>query len=150
MLGGSPFLGHDAPTTRPNAGGWAKADLPRIVALVLLHKAGLACCESLPTLAFGVQPGTAKYVTSRYSFRLMSNFGPPDQSYRDLSAISAPLDIIAGADDEQMRADAYPQVAATGRDSRAKILPGVDHMGVLGQASGLAAIVSAIKGERAP
>ena len=33
----APYLGYDAPTSRPNSGGWAKADIPRIVGLVALR-----------------------------------------------------------------------------------------------------------------
>ena len=29
----APYLGYDAPTNRPNSGGWASADIPRILAL---------------------------------------------------------------------------------------------------------------------
>src|SRR5216684_4412207 len=37
----APYLGYDAPTNRPDAGGWASADLPRIVTLMLLRRAGI-------------------------------------------------------------------------------------------------------------
>ena len=29
----APYLGYDAPSTRPSSGGWAKADIPRIIGL---------------------------------------------------------------------------------------------------------------------
>src|SRR6267378_4471318 len=29
----APYLGYDAPTNRPNSGGWASADIPRFIAL---------------------------------------------------------------------------------------------------------------------
>lgn len=148
----APYLGRDAASTREQVGGarWVDVDIPRIVALTILHRAGLACCESLPVLAFGVKPGTEKYVTSQYSFRLMSNFGPPDQRYRDFSTLSAPLVIIAGVEDEQMRAEAYAQIAQTGATTRAVLVPGADHMGILREKAGLDAIVAAVRGETKP
>ena len=33
----APYLGYDAPTTRPNSGGWANADIPRIIGLMALR-----------------------------------------------------------------------------------------------------------------
>src|SRR6267154_5164349 len=50
----APYLGYDAPTNRPNSGGWASGDLPRILGLVALRKIGIDCCEALPALAFAV------------------------------------------------------------------------------------------------
>ena len=44
----APYLGYDATTNRPNSGGWANADIPRIVALRMLRKAGVSCCEDFP------------------------------------------------------------------------------------------------------
>ena len=34
----APYLGHDAPSTRPSSGGWAKADIPRIIGLEVLAR----------------------------------------------------------------------------------------------------------------
>ncbi len=33
----APYLGYDAPTNRPNSGGWASADIPRFLALMVLR-----------------------------------------------------------------------------------------------------------------
>src|SRR5579864_3053992 len=45
----APYLGYDAPTNRPQSGGWANADIPRFIGLGLLRKVGIECCEALPT-----------------------------------------------------------------------------------------------------
>ncbi len=47
----APYLGYDAPSTRPNSGGWASADIPRIIGLLALRAIGINCCEALPVLA---------------------------------------------------------------------------------------------------
>src|SRR5216684_1187407 len=44
----APYLGYNAPTNRPNSGGWVSADLPRIIALMILRSVGIDCCEALP------------------------------------------------------------------------------------------------------
>ena len=75
----APYLGYDAPTTRPNSGGWAKADIPRIVALMALRRAGINCCEALPVLAFAVPPNSEKTADRRpIPIRLMRNFAVRD------------------------------------------------------------------------
>src|ERR1700759_343857 len=95
----APYLGYDAPTNRPQSGGWANADLPRFFALAAMRRLGIDCCEALPTLAFAVPANSASILASTYSYRLMRNFGT--RGYRsDLAATTKPLTLIAGAADE--------------------------------------------------
>ena len=79
----APYLGYDAPTNRPNSGGWANADMPRILGLLVLRKLGIDCCEALPTLAFAVPPHSESILVPAYSDRLMRNFAT--RGYRDRS-----------------------------------------------------------------
>lgn len=124
----APYLGHDSPTSRQDAGGWASPDIPRFIGLSLLHRAGIGCCESLPTIAFAVAPGTSKILSSRYSYRLMRNFGTSD--FRgDLAAASKPVALFAGADDELMFPDKYQDTV--GPKVRVKLFDGVNHMGIV-------------------
>src|SRR5437016_768691 len=37
----APYLGYDAPTNRPQSGGWASADLPRLFALAMMGRIGV-------------------------------------------------------------------------------------------------------------
>jgi len=144
----SPFMGSDAPTSRPSSGEarWANVDLPRIVALSILHRAGVDCCGSLPVIAYGLPPDIQRYATTRYSFNLLSSFGPKDMRYRDLAGIDAPIAIIVGEKDELMVADRYAEIAKTAPNARAQVIPGVDHMGMARDPAALAAIVAAVKG----
>src|SRR6202022_5103929 len=70
----APYLGYDAPTNRPSPGGWASADIPRILGLVALRGLGVHCCQALPTLAFAVPQHSERLLASNYSYRLMRNF----------------------------------------------------------------------------
>src|SRR4051812_39610421 len=97
----APYLGYDAPTTRPNSGGWAKADVPRVLALLALHAVGIDCCDALPVLAFAVPPNAEKRLTGTYTHRLMRNNAVRDWR-RDFAAVSHPLTLFSGADDELM------------------------------------------------
>ncbi|MGY2939068.1 alpha-beta hydrolase superfamily lysophospholipase [Bradyrhizobium sp. GM6.1] len=99
----APYLGYDAPTNKPHAGGWANVDLPRFFALATLRKIGIDCCSQLPVLALAVPASSAKYLVATYSDRLTRNFATP--GYRlDLPAATRPVTIFGarrrGRDDD--------------------------------------------------
>jgi alpha-beta hydrolase superfamily lysophospholipase len=136
----APYLGYDAPTTRPNSGGWAKADIPRIVALAALRSAGINCCDAMPVLAFAVPANSQMRLTGTYSDRLMRNNAVRDWR-RDFAAVRKPLTLISGADDELMFADKYAEVvrgAAVPVD--VKLIEGIDHMGIVASPKAIAII----------
>src|ERR1700761_123850 len=128
----APYLGYDAPTNRPQSGGWASADIPRFFGLVVLRKLGIECCESLPTLAFAVPPDSANILAATYSYRLMRNFAT--RGYKtDLAAVTKPMTLIAGADDELMLPDRYADaVHAVAPNMEVRLIDGVNHMGIVG------------------
>jgi alpha-beta hydrolase superfamily lysophospholipase len=127
----APYLGYDAPTNRPNSGGWAAADIPRILGLLTLRKIGIDCCEALPTLAFAVPANSEKILASSYSYRLMRNFAT--RGYRsDFAAVTRPLALIAGADDELMLPQKYADaVHAVAPSVEVKLIDGTGHMGIV-------------------
>jgi alpha-beta hydrolase superfamily lysophospholipase len=128
----APYLGYDAPTSRPASGGWANADIPRIVALMALRGIGVSCCEALPVLAFAVPPNSEKNLVGTYTDRLMRNFAVSGDFRRDLARASGPITIISGADDELMFADKYTEAV---RDAKTpvdvKLIEGINHMGIV-------------------
>src|SRR5215468_10621618 len=63
----APYLGYDAPSTRGQSGGWASADIPRLIGLSVLHGMGIACCEALPVLALAVPPNSEKTLVGTYT-----------------------------------------------------------------------------------
>ena len=142
----SPFLGYDAPSTRSAgaAATWASPDIPRILALTILRRLGLRCCEALPVIAFAVAPGSEKFVTSRYSYRLLTNFGPP----RDLAAafrrLKTSTTIVAGGADELMQSDKYADIVQGIEPAIAvRIVPGLSHMDMLHAPAAIDAISAA-------
>jgi alpha-beta hydrolase superfamily lysophospholipase len=127
----APYLGYDAPTNQPNSGGWASADIPRIIALMLLRGVGIDCCEALPALAFAVPPNSAKTLVPAYSYRLMRNFAT--RGYRtDLAAATKPLTIYSGTDDELMRADKYAEAVRDFPRVDVRLIEGINHLGIVG------------------
>jgi alpha-beta hydrolase superfamily lysophospholipase len=127
----APYLGYDAPTNRPHAGGWANADLPRLFGLAALRKLGIDCCAQLPVLAFAVPPNAERILVPTYSDRLMRNFAT--RGYRlDLAAAAHPLTIFAGADDEMMISDKYAEAVQAIKPSvDVKLFDGINHMGMV-------------------
>jgi alpha-beta hydrolase superfamily lysophospholipase len=144
----APYLGYDAPSTREDSGGWAKADIPRFLALVALGKLGIDCCEGLPTLAFAVPANSERILNPTYSYRLMRNFAT--RGYQlDLAAARHPVTLIAGAADELMYAGKYAAaVHAVAPATEVKLIDGVDHMGIVGNAQGVAAVADYVASAR--
>jgi alpha-beta hydrolase superfamily lysophospholipase len=137
----APYLGYDAPTNRPNSGGWASPDIPRILALQALRAIGIDCCDGLPVLAFAVPPNSAKILVPAYSERLRSNFANHRDYRADLAAATKPLEIIAGADDELMLSDKYAEaVRGIAPPVKVKLIDGVNHMGIVSNSAAVSII----------
>lgn len=136
----APYLGYDAPTNRPQSGGWASADVPRILALQALGRLGITCCEALPTLAFAVPPNSERILAPSYSYRLMRNFAT--RGYEaDFAAATIPVTLFAGAEDELMVSDKYADaVHAVAPKVEVKLIDGVDHMGIVGSPKAVAVV----------
>ena len=144
----APYLGPFSPTSRPSTGAarWAEPDVPRILALTLLRRIGLACCESLPALAFAAAPGAELRQTTRYSYRLLTNFGPGLDTAPLFAKARRPIAVITGARDELMDAGRYAElVEAPGRRARSIVIPEVDHMTVVADPRAIAATLEAIQ-----
>jgi len=131
----APFIFYNAPTTRPNAGGWATPYTARIIGLSMLNNIGIHGLNDLTSIEFNMpqafRNGTE---TLAYSYRLNTSFAPRDYE-DDLSAISQPLLVLAGADDETMFAEQYQPVITQhipdNKQAQVEVLPGVSHMGVV-------------------
>ena len=136
----APYLGYEAPTNRPHAGGWANADLPRLFALAALRKLGIDCCSQLPVLAFAVPPNSQRILVPTYSDRLMRNFAT--RGYRlDLAAVTHPLTIFGGAEDEMMISDKYAEAVQAVKPSvDVKVLDGINHMGMVTNPKAVSAV----------
>ncbi|MCS3728606.1 alpha/beta hydrolase [Bradyrhizobium betae] len=127
----APYLGYDAPTNWPNNGGWVSADIPRFLGLAALRKLGIDCCSQLPVLALAVRPNMEKILVSTYSDRLMRNYAT--RGYRlDLPAVTHPMTIFGGTEDEMMISDKYAETVQAIKPSvDVKLLDGINHMGIV-------------------
>jgi alpha-beta hydrolase superfamily lysophospholipase len=137
----APYLGYNAPTNQPNSGGWANADTPRIIALMLLRSIGIACCDALPVVAFAVPPNSAKGLVPAYTERLRSNFGVHRDFRTDLAGATKPLTIYSGVNDELMLSDKYAEaVRGVTPSVDVKLIEGVNHMGIVSAPAAVTAI----------
>ena len=123
----APYLGHDAPTARPDA-GWARPRVPLIVALAILNGAGITAANRLTAITFAmpeaVRDGSETFA---YSYRLTTGFAPRD--YRvDLAGLRVPLLALIGAEDEAFLPDRLAPALDFVDSARVEVIPGVAHL----------------------
>lgn len=139
----APYLGYDAPTVRPNSGGWAKPDMAKIVSIAILNGFGVTMFNDAAVLRFNLpeQYRTGKE-TLVYSYRMMTGFNP--RSYKtDLAAIKTPLLILEGSEDEAFDAAQFePTVRPLVPGATIKIIKGASHLGIVTSTSASAEAVS--------
>ena len=127
----SPFLKYNAPTMRPNSGGWAQAYTVRIAGLSMLNNLRIHWFDSLPAIAFNMpeefRDGTE---TLSYSHRLNTGYAPRDYT-RDLAAITQPVLVVAGTTDDSFIAEQFEPVISQYIAAQVRLLQGVTHMGVV-------------------
>ncbi|PKU23641.1 alpha/beta hydrolase [Telmatospirillum siberiense] len=141
----SPYLGHKAPTQRPNSGGWVAPFIPRIIALVTLERMGIHRFEGLPVVAFAIQPGMEKILTTSYSYRLSRNFHPDADYLGDFRRTPKPMTVVIGADDETFYADRFAALIHTVRpDIAVSVVPGLGHVDMTVLPQGVASVVEAL------
>jgi len=140
----SPQLPHDAPTSRPNAGGWVSVALPRFICLTILSRLGIKRFGGLRVLALAVPPERYDEQTAFYSFRMQRNFGPSDDFLGDLARAPAPVSLYIGADDEIFVAAQYaPLLKPVRPDLAIATIPGLGHMDMTVKPAALEAIAGA-------
>ncbi|MCL1127536.1 alpha/beta hydrolase [Shewanella surugensis] len=125
----APYLGHDAPTVRPNSGGWVQVSVRRIIGLSILNQLGLTRFNDTPVLFFNrPQSKNGPLQLDSYSYRLMVSFSP--QAYQTaLQANSQPILLLVGEQDEAFYAEQFPLLMmANAPQATVKILPNVKHL----------------------
>lgn len=145
----APFLSSSAPTSRPSTGAarWAEPNVRRIVALTILGRFGIHCCDHLTAIAYALPERALPFTTREYSYRLLVNYGLI-LGYQDaLAHVRRPITIISGTNDELMIAEKYSEaLRRPGLVVHSIVLPGVSHMGVVNDTVALEAIAAAVRG----
>jgi non-heme chloroperoxidase len=136
----SPALPQDAPTIRPDTGGWVSVARPRIIALVILNRLGIHWYDGLPIVAFATSP-TVPNLTSVYSFRLAVDFGAPRDYLAALGRSTKPAALLIGGGDELFYPDRFaPLFESVRPDLHFTMVPGVGHVGMIVSEPAIAAV----------
>ena len=132
----APFLKYNAPTTRPNSGGWARPLTRRIIGLSMLNAVGIKALNGLTAIQFNFPsevldgPGGST-ATASYSYRLNTAYAPRNDYLADIAALP-PFLLIAGEDDESFVASGYePLMKAANPNGQYRLLDGQSHLGVI-------------------
>ncbi|OOG39081.1 alpha/beta hydrolase [Polaromonas sp. A23] len=142
----SPYLRHDAPTARPDDGGWATMGLPRFLGLHFINLAGMTTWNHLPVLNFALDDAARPMLTPSYSYTLANGFGPHNDYVDDIRGARGAMHIVAGSDDELFRADRFADVfTAAGKTVPVTLVPGVNHMGLTLDSAALGAVIQACR-----
>ncbi|MBP6470712.1 MAG: alpha/beta fold hydrolase [Chloroflexi bacterium] len=133
----APFLKHNAPTTRRGSGGWARPLTRRIIGLAMLNNIGIRWFNGLTVIQFNMPQAVldgplGDSATTAYSYRLNTAYAPRSKYGRDLAAITQPLLVVAGTDDESFNAEQYePTISAHTSTGTYSLLPDVGHIDLL-------------------
>jgi len=127
----APYLQYNAPTIRPAPGVWAWPHIGRIIGLTMLNKAGIPWLNGLKVIEFNMPPAAKNGTeTLAYSYRLNVSYGPRDYQ-KDLAAITQPLLVVVGSEDEVFYADQFKLVISRYTKGVVKVLEGVNHLDIV-------------------
>ena len=102
----SPFLKYNAPSTRPNSGGYARPLVRRLIGLMMLNSVGITALNGLTIdrvrgAGFDVRNGPlGATATTSYSYRLNTSYAPRWNYKADIAALTRPFLLVDGLDDE--------------------------------------------------
>ncbi|MFC3642975.1 alpha/beta hydrolase [Aquibium oceanicum] len=142
----APFLKYDAPTTRPNSGGWARPATRRIIGLTMLNAVGITALNHLPVISFAMPQEVldgpyGHTATTSYTYAMTTSFAPRPDFGSDLAAIDEPFLLVGGAADEAFLAERYEEtISPHAPGGTYVILPSVSHLGVVSDPGAIAAV----------
>lgn len=132
----APFLKYNAPTMRPNSGGWARPLTRRLIGLSMLNMIGIRMFNHLLVIQFAM-PKTVlngplgHTATTSYTYRLNTSFAPRAKYRTDISKLPSFL-FVVGRDDEAFIAEAFEPVLSAASDQGSyHIVDGVGHLDIV-------------------
>lgn len=142
----SPFLKYNAPTMRPNSGGWAHTALRRLVGLSILNTFQIKALNDKPVISFNMPKAVldgplGATVTQEYSYRLNTSFAPRSDYLKDVAALP-PFLLLAGMQDEAFQAAQFEPVLSEVTDKgRYLLVDGIGHLDLVDHDTTYAALV---------
>ncbi len=142
----SPFIHQDAPTTRSDGDKWVNVGVPRIIALTLLNLFGVTVFNTLPVTTFALDAEAQTLLTPQYSFALSQNFRPSYDYRADIDAVTQPLEILVGQNDETLHAEHFSSVFnKKGKVGHVTIIPKIGHVDIILSIKAIQAILAALE-----
>lgn len=106
----APYLGHDAPTVRPNSGGWVTVGIKRWVGLSILNSLGIRMYNEMPVLFFNRPKAyDDKLQVNSYSYRMAINFAPKNYE-TDIINLKTKALVVVGEKDESFYTNKFKEV----------------------------------------
>jgi alpha-beta hydrolase superfamily lysophospholipase len=142
----SPFISQDAATSRPGGGGWVSVGIPRIIAISALNGFGIRAFNDLPVTRFALTEEAKKFLTPQYSFSLAQNYRPERDYQANIRAISQPVRVLVGQNDDVFYADQFANVfKAADKNVLVAVLPGIDHISLTLDPGAIRAAIAAVE-----
>ena len=141
----APFVQYDAPTTRPNSGGWARPLTRRIIGLSMINAARIHALDHLTAIQFAMPDEVLNgpeghRATTAYSWRLNQSFAPRRDWGSDIAALP-PFLLVVGTEDEAFVADAFvPTFADHTEKGKYLLVEGKSHLDVVSSPQAINAI----------
>lgn len=142
----SPYISPYAATSRPGSGGWVSVGVPRIIAISILDRFRVHAFDDLPVIRFAVTKENRGLLTPQYSFALAQNFQPERNYQANIRAMTQPVRVLVGQNDQVFRADKFASVfQAAGKEVPVTILQGIDHISLTLDPVAIRAAVAAVE-----
>ena len=132
----APFLQYDAPTVRPNSGGWAKPLRRRLVGISMLNNVGISAFNGMTVIQFAMPEAVivgplGHTATTAYSFRMNQGYGPRRDYLKDVAQLP-PFLLIVGSMDEAFVADQFQEVLGqASQNGTYQIFEGLGHLDIV-------------------
>ncbi len=135
----APYLGYNAPTTRPNSGGWSKANIGVILLGQFLSWLGIRWLDHTTAVTFNIPKRYNTSLTvSAYSYAMVKSFAPANFE-SSIKSTKVPLLVLVGDQDEVLVPSAFKplfnKLIPNKNNMSLQLLKNVSHLGVLLHAS---------------
>ena len=129
----APFLHHNAPTMRENAGGWNSVLLRRIIGLSILNAFQIKALNHLPIVQFNMPKAVLEgplgdTATTSYSYRLNTSFAPRGSYLEDVAALPRFVLLAGSADEAFVSSQFAPTMGAVTDKGRYDMILGANHL----------------------
>ena len=127
----APYLGHEAPTVKPNSGEWVTMAIKRFVGLAMLNNVGISNLNHLPVIFFNRPAEWEDDLQAQsYSYRLTMSY-QPENYIDDIKNNQVPTLVLVGESDESFHADEFAGVFKDAPNYVVKRIADTNHLEIV-------------------